>query len=414
MKAKIKKLKTDLKLCIASALLTITLAAGVTTSVVGYANVRYADFSSDSEIEQMAESLDCDLSYAQKIDGHYSVMKHNGDEPIYVSFDKNVTEQEIAVATEVLDYAFGIINKINSNYRYEIVDNETYERKSNKTRIYIMEDPCEIVNNFGDEVEMSGLAHTKREKLSRIVEKSVTADHTIQFNRNSALGDMEIFRRILLHELSHNLGMGDVHTLLGIQTTDKYYGHTFMNSTGNFNTLGMYSPNDLKMFVSLYMNDDSDRRAIKKMLDEYEQFYYETYANFCKEKLRTNQNVELEDFCLTDKLHVTDMNGEVSEYIYDFIIVGDSYELVITNAQTNKVLDRATGGIVRVNGTIILKDVELKRGMRPLEDWLSYSGGYEQDLIIVSALGKVGWYDLSTNDFRHYGEVLSLEKDMGI
>jgi len=122
----------------------------------------------------------------------------------------------------------------------------------------------------------------------------------------------------------------------------------------------------------------------------------------------------LYNFELNDTLHVTYLDGTKQMYGYKFVVFEDEYEFSIFDLNTNKQLEFATGNVERVNGTIVLKDVELNKGLRPLDANESYSGGYVQDLIILSKDDKICWFDLSCNDLRRYCSVYEIEKDMGL
>jgi len=256
---------------------------------------------------------------------------------------------------------------------------------------------------------VAGKAFNGNNYVSLLAGKNVTKDHWVKFNKDSNIYDV---KKILIHELLHNFGIDDVHTLLGFKNTDKFYGKTFMQPGGACEKMEIISPNDLKVLVSLYMDKDSNKQEIKKMLREYESYFYKTFANTCKTKVKTTENVELENFQLFDDLIIHEIDGSVTKYLYHIIIFEDSFRFLIYDNTTGNELDSTQGEIERINGTIILKDVKLKKGLRPLNKLDSYDGGYEQDLIILSAKGKIGWYDIRYNDFRCYGRTVDLTKEM--
>jgi len=410
MKKIIKKVKEGLKLVVVSTLLATTISTG---SMLLHSNLELMDYATDEEIEAFAEEIDADLSYSTKIDEHYAVMKHNGDEPIYICFDENMTEEEKRVSTVALDYVFGLISKINSKYKYEIVDAQTFNEKFTKTRVYFKESNCERVNKLGELEENNGLAHKETTLFSKLTNKRVTKNHEIQYNRDG-IGNEEELRKVLIHELAHLFSKNDVYTVLKNKTTDKHYGNTFMLGGSNSEKLGIISPNDFKSWAAIYADDDTNKEAVKKAIKEYDNFYYQTYANYCKSKMEIIENISLDNFELKDELHITDLDGTKRGYVYKIIVEDSKYEFHVYDLITGKKLEHTTGKTENVNGTIILCDVELKRGLRPNDKSESYEGGFVSDLILLCKDEKIGWYDLKSNDFRSYGTVESLEKDMGL
>ena len=89
MKPIIKKIKNGLKI------LTINLLmVGTILSTTSCSNPSFENFNSDDDIISIAEKLDCDISYLKEYRDNYVRMQHNGDEPIYVCFDADLTEKE--------------------------------------------------------------------------------------------------------------------------------------------------------------------------------------------------------------------------------------------------------------------------------------------------------------------------------
>ena len=124
----IKKIKKGLKIAVATTLLAVSLTS---------CSVPHQEYATQEEIVETAETLDCDMGYINKTSNNYYVrMKHNNGEPIYVCFDKEYSESLKEMAKESLDYIFGIVGKINSNYTYKIVDKWEFDLMLNKTKIY--------------------------------------------------------------------------------------------------------------------------------------------------------------------------------------------------------------------------------------------------------------------------------------
>ena len=120
-----------LKKGIAIIAIGIVLSTGLTSC-----NFSQQEYVSQEEIIETADLLDCDTGYLMKHNDDFVRMKHNDGEPIYICFDEQYPKDLKEKAKQSLDYIFGIVGKINSKYRYEIVDKAKFDSKLNKTKIF--------------------------------------------------------------------------------------------------------------------------------------------------------------------------------------------------------------------------------------------------------------------------------------
>ena len=125
-KGVLKKKGSALKIGLVYFLSTMAVITGAGAI---YGNISLADYANNDQINAIAKELDCDLGYVSKVNKKYARMQHNGKDPVYVCFDSRLSELEKQCATKALDYMFGIVGEINSNYRYQIVNKSEYNKK---------------------------------------------------------------------------------------------------------------------------------------------------------------------------------------------------------------------------------------------------------------------------------------------
>lgn len=410
MKPIIKKIKKILKISTASALLGATLFAGV----VAYSNIKFSDYAPDSQVDAIAQSLNCDTSYLTKRDGHYCRMQHNGDEPIYVYFDETLTELDEELATKSLDYVFGVIGDINENYRYEIVDKAVYDAKENKSRIkYIVGNPT---TKYGDlDIEVNGTAESILNKQTKLTNKRLTDDFLITMDELEENYTYEGRLYTYIHELLHLVGFADVHTLESMKTTDKFYGNTIMLSD-NSGDVDIITPNDYKALLSLLTEKLGEEELTERIGDykqkvvQYEKDYYKFYVKKVAENSGATQRLQEGDLCFEGRLRRIMLDNSETVTYYEVSIVGNNYNLKIFN-EKNMLIDEASGDVVRYNGVAVLKNVCLKNGIDPTSDEEFYEGGYINNLSIVQYDKYFELYDVCTN-FGIRLNAVELENDL--
>ncbi len=393
--ALIKKIKHGLKVATATALiaLSLTSCANVETS-----------FASQEEVSYSAELLECDTSYLMKQNGDFLRMKHNNGDPIYVCFDESYSEDLKTKATEALDYVFGIVGKINNKYHYEIVDKITFDLKINKTKIYYTFGN-EVKDKLGNDREVNGFAENHSAWYNNFTDNPVMNYYEI--NVDSSLSIDKVLGTFI-HEDLHTFGLDDVYTIQAIKKTNKYYGNTYMNVGANFE---MITPNDLGCLISLYSDDNTDMVKMKQELKKYENKFYNYYANLCKERYKTTEDVVDENFSWFGGIIRTNEDGSTVGSNYTLRVENGRYLLKIIDVNTNEVVESFSGEATLQNGVMILKNVELKSGLYPYDEQACYKGGYIQDLAVITKDGTTSLYDFASNNF-FYGGYISLEKGL--
>ena len=371
----IKKQKNALKMVVAGILITLSIA----TSPITYINAKLSSYSSDGQIEEVADDLNCDLGYLDKVGKHYYRMEHNGKEPIYVCLDKSLTEEEKNTAIKTLDELFGIVGLINSNYRYELVDEAEYAPKIGKTKIYYR--IGERVSDYeGSEFKARGYIFKGPNLISWLTTKRTMNNYVITLDRdeiNKRNSDIEYTMR---HELLHAFGFNDVYTIDREKTTDKFQGNTYINNS--FEGFNMLTPNDVKCLISLYSQKKTNKDKVREFLKEYTNRYYQSYTEAIENKYGKYENFNQREIDMEGGIRVTKEDGTMHGYMYQVNIENCKYEFRILDYFSNKLLDSCSGDVVYVNGMAVLKDVELKTGMRPYDSSSSYSGGFVQDLAV--------------------------------
>ena len=126
IKNKIKKLVISLA-CATVIVSTLTPAAYNTIS-----EIKHKDNSTISQVDEYIEKFDVIDGY-RHADGER--LKHNGNEPIYIQIDNEFTKEQKETIKQALDFIFGLVGDINSNYKYEIVDNINETKYKNKVKI---------------------------------------------------------------------------------------------------------------------------------------------------------------------------------------------------------------------------------------------------------------------------------------
>ena len=405
----IKKTKTNLKMVLAGFLASLVLFV----STLGFANLKFSEYSDDNSIEDMADDLDCDMGYISQFGNHFVRMEHNNKEPIYVCLDEELTDKEKESAIKTLDYMFGIVGTINENYTYKIVSKSEYFSKVGKSKIYYKLGTLKSEYE-GQEFKSNGYIMSIPNLVSFLTAKRTRNNFIINIDRDQiAKSESEVqLEYTLLHELMHAFGFKDVYTVTRLKETDKYQGNTYINSS--LDEIGMLTPNDVKCLISLYSQDDTEKDRMYDFLEAYSNNYYQNYTEVVADKYGKIDDFNEREIEIEGGLRVTKEDGSQHGYIYQVNIEDDKYEFRILDYFSNELLDSCSGDIVYANGMAILKDIELKTGMRPYDSSSSYSGGFVQDLV-VGYLGKykkqLTLYDYNTN-WGINCQVLKLEKSI--
>lgn len=388
----IKKIKHGLKIAGITALIASSLASCTPIQ---------SPYPTQDEIAYSSELLGCDTGYLMKQNGDFVRMKHNNGEPIYVCFDEAYSSELKEEATEALDYVFGIVGKINDKYHYQVVDKQTFDCKINKTKVYY---------TFGEHSVDYGTHHS--------ISNAYTKNYYPWYNKYSDnpiynYYEVNLWRGLskedafstFLHENLHMMGFNDVYMSGEYKTTVKHYGNTFMNGFMDYNRI---TPNDLACLISLYADDDCDLKEMQQKLKNYEQKFYNYYADFCKEKAQTTDSLTDENFEWACSITQINKDGTRSSADYKLHVENEQYILTIVDPLTKKVVGSAKGKASLQNGVMVLQNVELQNGLYTYSPDHCYEGGYIQDLAVLMKNGKMSLYD-SRYDFTFNGTYNSLE-----
>lgn len=407
---KIKK-KVDLK-TIATEVLSVFSALGVATAGAAiYQDVKTADYADTSQIKYIASKLDCDMSYFRQLHGKYLMMEHNGNEPIYVYFDKSMNEEHKELAKESLDYVFDIVGEINNNYRYEIVDWSKYISHVGQTKIrYSIGD----INYNGADVE--GVAEAYPNLLSLLTNKRTANRFHISVSNSEC--DRADKLNTYIHELLHLFGFDDVHTLKAFETTNKYYGNTIMKSSHGNSGINLLTPNDMKVIMSVFTKKMSKKELDEKLniwtskLDDYENEYYKYFSERVLERSEASDRIEKGNYAYTGRYQLTELDGSVYKLNYEIRLKDDRYILKIFD-KNNTMIDETNGDIFWNDGVAVLKNVELKKGITPGVEFETFEGGYISDLAMIADDGHFELYNVFTNG-RIWFHSAELEEGLGI
>lgn len=406
MKPIIKKIKNGLKI------LTINLLmVGTILSTTSCSNPAFENFNSDDDIVSISEKMDCDISYLKQHRGNYVRMQHNEDEPIYVYLDSVLTEDEKQSAIRALDYVFGIVGRINSKYRYEIVDKAEFDSKINKTKIDFSLGKMVSFEYGGEEHYAQAHIDSRVSALSGLTDQPGMKRFSIRIDRDELADQTQESKDYTnIHELLHGFGKSDVYFIEALSNVDRLYGNTIMNSDegAKFKYL---TPNDVKCLILLYAEKDADKKQLKSILSEYTEQFYDHYTKSCIEKAEIDDVLDREDFGFETKISVTDVDGTKFGYIYNIEVEDGRYLFTMYDLYTNQEIDRCEGKVLNRNGVMILRDVELKKGFRPYEETTRYEDGLIQDLVLAKKKGNIMMYDFLTNDGR-IGDTYELEKNI--
>ena len=409
MKTILKNIKSGLIMAISGALVATTLFGG---GLVLYTSIETNSYASSSTIDEIANYLNCDTSYIKQVDGGYARMQHNNDNPIYVYIEDEFTEEEKLVVYKSLDKVFGIISKINPRYRYQIVDKQEYDKRTNETRIRY------VIKHDGYLLEDSlGEISSEHNLINKLTNKKLMNDYVISINRQ-AIAKAENPNELeytLDHELGHAFSLADVYQ---IENGKAYYSkmqeNTYMNNAV-INKIAMFTPNDIKCWISVYAGSLQRAKELDEFLNEYTKNYYNEYTKKCIDKAVKLNDIYEEDFKFLSELTVVDENKSYG-YVYEIEIKDNNYTFSILDKDTKALLDVSTGFVYSINGVKVLQGVNLKKGLRPNCKQEVIIDGVIKDIIIGDFSGgyknkTTCFYDLQ-NNWKVFGDTYEIEKNM--
>ena len=405
-----------------AALVGIPIAIGgvfVGARLTGSA-VRCSTMSNSAQIEEIADEIGADLSVVNStnkrkiFDNEYNRLKSNKDKPVYVNLGDELSEDQKQMCTDALDYVFDYLGKINSEYKYEVVDSKRVNSEFDKGNsvINFKHGNPNIVGTDGEIVKAKGRMVNYYDSFSTLLGKKANILNNVIFDNNYLTNDEYTNQDKLytaIHEIMHSLGFNDVYTQENIKTTDKFCGDTFMLSSLGRKTL-LLTPNDYACLLAMYakpMKGEELSKYIaeaKVKIEKYKVNYYNAYAEISKEAMKEQHNCSFplpvdfkDDRCyefhfMDSELDENDVNHKFHYYVQ---VDNGKYKFAITDEGGN-VLDKASGDAYCFDETVVLADVQLDKCLRPGVD-PEYEG-YSSTFTITDTLDSIYFYDLINDD----------------
>lgn len=306
---------------------------------------------STDQVNQILETLDAESEYLFNYDplgkDHVTRLAHKDGEPLKVALNSTLSDEVKEIVYEVLDEIFYILNTLNDNYRYEIIE---YDANNNIADITF----------HNTQLSANGVASFIRKDISKdtdmfIINANIHIDER-GFESVKNTDKQEYQNRVkhtLSHEFLHILGLSDVY-LVGLDTnsskTDKYNSLTLLKN-GTFGNnefvLTHITPNDYKNIVALYSkpseNLEKDMIKYKQMVEDYTEYYYLNWAESAFEKEKSPaQNVENGIYTFSRK--VWDENKTQVKMTFNLTVDGDEYKYSVSD-ENGKILETTSGQI---------------------------------------------------------------------
>lgn len=379
--------KKTIKNILISSLAVLTIG---TASLHVSSEIVHNENSSISQTYDLQDNLKVVADYRNNLGAR---LKHNGNEPIYVSISNEFSEEQRNIIINGLNNIFGLVGDINNKYNYEIVENLNDLKYFNKTTIKF---------NF-DEIaaQAEGNAHSEYSLFALSSKGHFIKGGTISFDKEVYQKSNNKLDYMVKHELLHLFGLSDIY-----EKEDTYL-NTFMNIHQK-DFVNMISPNDYNLLLSMYaenLNEYSDDEknnyieSLQKKSDDYRQKYYENYSNNRKESYKNN-NLILNESQITSDIDVVFSNiYSVDKNISTIRIKteGNAYTIATYDTSGN-IIEKHNGKCMNVNGEIFLQDVHMKSLYKGNETFV--------DLQIT--------HDSKSNKYKLSSLVLNLESSKGI
>ena len=386
----------------------VLLSAGMLfTGLLGYSYGKGQKYAKNEQAAEIVQELGADDTIVKKHQtGEYNILSNNGNEPIYVSFDSAFNNSKYEkVAKKSLDYFFEIVGAINSDYKYEIVEEHFADLQGflGKTTIKYVETDFGEKYNLADGRQISKLNLIDKFSGANVHSQSIIS---FDFSKLDAIDNNDYIQYVFDHELLHAFGWEDVYSNYeenGIHKTARDKGGI---NLGSYIEPGYQSndrqivpriitPNDYALFLSLYAGKFKDLNQksqyiekCKTKLNEYEEYYYDNFNDLMYEQLDRIDKYQaespegLKSIKFFQQYH--DVDNTIYHHDYDVRINDDgTYTFTITDEKGN-VLDQAKGKVIETDNFIFLENVALKKGLTPLieEKSAEYMNGITESLAI--------------------------------
>lgn len=271
-------------------------------------------------------------------------LKHNNNEPIYVSISNEFNNEQKQIIINTLDTVFGYVQQVNDNYKYKIVEDTDDIKYFNKTKISF--ELLDLDKSTG------GTAKLGHDIWIFSSKGNFINCGKIKIDRDVTIG----FKFMILHELLHCFGLQDLYDV-----DTEYFGdwinfQNLITPNAYASLLAMYAP-DLSKFSEAETKEQVNN--LKQKINEYKQSYYSTCSNKIKQ-LQQNCGIDNKLSPITGDIDILFDNVSLSNDLITSIRIktkNGKYTLATYNG--NELIEKFSGNIQNINGIIYLEDVKL-------------------------------------------------------
>lgn len=355
----IKGVFSKLKMPAISALIAVSMLFSGVAATYGVSEIAYSSYAKNSQIDDIAKALNCIDIYRMSPSRR---LQHNNGEPISVYISSEFSEQERQEIIHALDYIFGIVGGINSNYKYKLVS----EEEANSATINIS------IKDLGDSINGEQITEVKN-YLPAITDRgSLAKRNNVYISRAYLLEGGKGLTDVTLHELLHVLGLDDVYFF----KTYEHISNTQINAEVTGLEMCMITPNDYKTLASMYhkpFKSQEERQAFVEkfnvFMEEYSYRYYKKHYQTIIQKTKASLEnsgftesllekfIEVEPLGDVDITIFSDLAGENVKYM-KIKISGGKYNLESYD-QNRTLVSKCSGNAYNIDGVIYMQGVRI-------------------------------------------------------
>ena len=244
------KTKIQIASLVGAAIVTISSAFSMTRCYVEKQDIKeqkpYYQVLQDSENFNANMGVALNKNQRHNID-KYIRLKMDEDKPVVIECKGDMENREIELIEKAVNYYNQVFKTINKNYRFEF----NGKKQINSTVIYVengsIEEQDDSYTTYGRLDSKKGAIGENGEYY--ITEAKVTLDWEIIKNM-----DEDVIYYVILHELAHSFGFGDVYYDGHIKNTDIIDNTTIMKM-GSWKKINHLFPNDYAILQVLYSDE---------------------------------------------------------------------------------------------------------------------------------------------------------------